>query len=100
MRWLVLVAVACGGSPGGKAGGDTSSPVTADADGDGVPAPTDCDDGDGGVYPGAAEVPYDGVDQDCDGADLTDVDGDGHDALRVGGGDCADGDPSIHPNIG
>ena len=31
---------------------------------------TDCDDGEAAVYPGATEVAYDGVDQDCDGADL------------------------------
>jgi Putative metal-binding motif/FG-GAP repeat/FG-GAP-like repeat len=42
-----------------------------DADGDGVPADEDCDDTDATVYPGAIEVPDDGVDQDCDGADDT-----------------------------
>ena len=44
------------------------------------------------------EVPYDGVDQDCDGLDLTDVDGDGWDAVQVGGEDCRDGNPEIHPD--
>jgi hypothetical protein len=38
----------------------------------------DCDDTDDTVYPGAEEVCGDGIDQDCDGADLTcgDLDGD------------------------
>lgn len=41
-----------------------------DADGDGSPAGTDCDDGDASRYPGAPETCGDGVDQDCDGSDL------------------------------
>ena len=59
---------------------------------------TDCDDSEATVYPGATEVPYDGIDQDCDGADLTDVDGDGYDWDGVSGGtDCDDTDASINP---
>ena len=59
---------------------------------------TDCDDGDPDTYPGAPEEPYDGVDQDCDSADLCDVDGDGYDALEgdCGGDDCDDEDDDIH----
>jgi hypothetical protein len=45
----------------------------------------------------AAEVPYDGVDQDCDGADLTDADGDGHAATEAGGDDCDDDDDDAFP---
>ena len=60
---------------------------------------TDCDDGDAAVSPDASEVAYDGIDNDCDGADLTDADGDGYDWAGVGGDDCADGDPTIHPGV-
>ncbi len=78
-----------------------------DADGDGfcpsdVPCPDgtpigDCDDADSAVHPGAAEIPYDGVDQDCDGADLVDQDGDGYVAEVVGGSDCDDERVDVHP---
>ncbi len=58
----------------------------------------DCDDGDASVNPGASETPYDGIDQDCSGADLTDVDGDGYACACVTGGtDCNDRDSSTHP---
>jgi len=45
------------------------------------------------------EIPYDGQDQDCDGADLTDVDGDGYHAVIVGGEDCDDQDPEVRPGV-
>jgi len=51
----------------------------------------DCDDQDPSTFPGSpAEVPYDGVDSDCDGADDFDADGDGHAAIEAGGDDCLD----------
>ncbi len=71
----------------------------ADIDGDGVVGQTwgglDCDDNNPAVGVATDEVPYDGIDQDCDGSDLTDVDGDGQAALAAGGVDCNDNDTSI-----
>lgn len=46
-----------------------SHPV--DDDGDGYPVGRDCDDHDADIYPGAREKKRDGVDQDCNGYDLT-----------------------------
>jgi hypothetical protein len=59
----------------------------------------DCDDTDKRVYPGAPEVAYDGVDQDCNGEDLCDVDLDGFEAGLGAcfGADCDDDDPAVNP---
>ncbi|MDG1480821.1 MAG: putative metal-binding motif-containing protein [Myxococcota bacterium] len=78
---------------------DTGEPTgDGDYDGDGSPDDEDCSDTDPAIYPGAEEIPYDGIDQDCDGYDLTDFDDDGYDAETVGGDDCNDEDPAIHPD--
>lgn len=57
----------------------------------------DCDDLNSTINPGATDVAYNGVDEDCDGEDLADVDGDGFDADHQGGSDCDDTDAAIHP---
>ena len=44
---------------------------TVDVDGDGVAAPDDCDDRDPAVYPRAPEVCDNGIDEDCDGEDIS-----------------------------
>lgn len=70
---LLLLLYACDGPPEGPARvaapGTPSTPTApgVDADGDGSPAGTDCDDADPAVSPTAPEV-CDGRDQDCDGA--------------------------------
>ena len=78
---------------------------TLDVDGDGVTvAAGDCWEGEGGenVFPGAAEIWYDGIDEDCNGGSDYDADGDGHDASAVAqpdgtvGDDCWD-QPGSYP---
>ncbi len=76
-----------------------------DVDGDGayvnepgcraMALPIDCDDADASVRPGAAEVCFDGVDNDCSGAedDALDADGDGFAACL----DCDDTDAFVFP---
>ena len=57
-----------------------------------VESGTDCDDTDATAYPGAAEVWYNNVDNDCAGdlaADF-DQDGDGQSSDQYGGQDCDD----------
>ncbi|MCA9488809.1 MAG: hypothetical protein KC621_02780 [Myxococcales bacterium] len=61
----------------------------------------DCDDTDPDVNPSAAEIPDDGIDQDCDGADGTsgppDADGDGLSDAEEGSDDLdGDGIPNDH----
>ncbi|MFM7201017.1 MAG: MopE-related protein [Myxococcota bacterium] len=67
-----------------------------DYDGDGYTSDVDCDDQDPSIHPDASELPYDGIDQDCSGADLIDVDEDGS-AGGPDGTDCDDQDPSTYP---
>jgi len=77
------------GTPGAENGRCRSD---VDGDEDGYSADVDCDDDVAAVNPGAEEVWYDGVDQDCDGNDA-DADGDGYERLE----ECDDTDAAVHP---
>ena len=105
----------------GDSFGDAGRSVDAcDAPSGYVSDGSDCDDGDAGAYPGAAET-CDGTDNDCDGSsdesDAVDAstwygdgDGDGYGNASLtqtactapsgyiaDSSDCDDGDPAIHP---
>ena len=65
-----------------------------DLDGDGYYANQDCDDNNPNVHPGAVEITYNGLDDDCNSATPDDdLDGDGY-LLSV---DCNDNNPNVHP---
>jgi len=73
---------------------DSSPSERVDADGDSFYEDEDCDDLNNTVYPGAEEVPYNGVDDDCDEETPDDdLDGDGYGFDE----DCDDDDAAVNP---
>ena len=71
------------------------SELDVDNDGDGYTENGgDCDDADPAVNPGATEIPYNGIDDDCNAATPDDdLDGDSY----LNAADCDDNDASINP---
>ncbi|TVQ90680.1 MAG: hypothetical protein EA397_11830, partial [Deltaproteobacteria bacterium] len=58
--------------------------------------PLDCDDLNASINPSAGEIPYDRIDQNCDGFDLVDVDGDTFPGILQAEWEALpDGDPDL-----
>lgn len=88
---IILLLSACKPDGDDKQPTDTdvgTDPDTDAPDTDTEPPTTECDQ---------AEIPYDGIDNDCVGGDEKDVDGDGFNALVADGPDCDDEAEDVHP---
>jgi len=68
--------------------------VDPDADNDGEPASTDCNDSNPSIRHGLTDIPDDGIDQNCDGVDAVNPDRDGDGENRPA--DRNDANPAIH----
>ena len=90
IAWGLALLMGCGSGAGSDLGRDDDQDGWRIGDGD-------CDDRDPTVFPGATDVPGNGIDEDCNGIDAplpgVDDDGDGY----GGTDDCDDDDPFIHP---
>ncbi len=64
MRLFLFLVSGCAQDQGPATDPDEKGP--SDADADGFDETADCNDADGSVFPGAAELARDGIDNDCD----------------------------------
>ena len=74
---------------------DSSDEAQPDHDGDGVDRPADCDDRNAARRPGLFDVPENGIDEDCSGADAPQLDRD-RDGFPIPR-DCNDASAAINP---
>lgn len=91
---IVVSSVAAAALQVGCRRNDEPFPYGRDRDGDGWPSDFDCDDEDDEIFPGADEIPGDGVDQDCSGSDESGAGGEGGQPSDGCAPDCGDGDVS------
>jgi len=84
-------------TPTGSVAGSVSFAVDPDVDGDGDLASTDCNDANPAIRHGVVDIPDDGIDQNCDGADAINLDRDGDGSNRPA--DCNDANPAINPAV-
>jgi hypothetical protein len=69
--------------------------LVTDVDADGADRSVDCNDANAAIKPGAGEIADNGIDENCDGADLINPDRDGDASPRPV--DCDDGNAAISP---
>ena len=108
LSMAVLLGLGTAGCADGKIDTDISAEYgvpMVDYDGDGYFEFDDCNEDDANINPGAEEIWYDGVDQNCDGMNDFDADGDGfvpdeyyEEGSELPGGDCNDNDSTINPD--